>query len=126
MSRLSPDRLGLPRPSQADDRLAFQRLAALGPAERALHALVSEHGLEAAAESLGVEPEKVMGWIRAGEAPESLAGQAGPRSRGVRYPRELRVEAVRSTLPARVLARKLGCGHQTILRWRREVCCGEG
>lgn len=129
---------GRPRPfkphrTAEDDRVAFMALASGTKAQRKLHRMISQHGMSATADELSVQPEVVMEWIRTGDVPdEVLAVKRGTRSetamaeasRAARYAPSIREEALRSTLPARELARKLGCGHQTILRWRREVCDG--
>lgn len=111
-------------PSPERDRIAFTRLASGGPAERALHAAVSEHGLAATAADLEVEPEAVVRWIRAGSVPEGdaarLISQREPqRSRAARHTvARQRAEEVAS-LPVRQAARVLGVSHQTVLRWRK-------
>lgn len=129
---------GRPRPfkphrTAEDDRAAFMALASGNKAQRRLYARISQHGMSATAEALGVQSEVVMEWIRTGDVPDEVwkmrretrsETAMAEASRAARYAPSVREEALRSTLPARELARKLGCGHQTILRWRREVCDG--
>lgn len=114
-----------PERTDEDDRRAFQALASGTRLQRRLYAFVSQYGLSATAARLGVEADVVMSWIRTGEVPEGALGPdrrlpVGDSARAARYRDEIRLEALRSNLGARALARKLGCGHQTILRWRRE------
>jgi hypothetical protein len=59
------------------DREAFARLATFpaGTAERALHRLVSAHGISSTADLLGLNlaTDMMLGWIRVGAVPPSWA-----------------------------------------------------
>lgn len=134
MSRLSPDRLGLPRPSQDCYRAAFQRLSGLGRGERALFALISICGLSSASTDLLVEPAIVLGWISAGTVPAdrvedvceaaTRAGRhvrRGPMATGARDPRREQLKKlIAEGHSTRRLASILGVSRDTVMRWREE------
>lgn len=124
MARLPPDRLG-PPPRSAGPPDAFARFASGGPAERKIHGSISRHGMSWTAELLGRDVLEVARWIRAGSVPEverahvlEALGEPGDR-RALRYGEAVKDVVLRSTLAARAIARQLGIGHQTVLRWRR-------
>ena len=122
------DHLGRP-PSHEADREAFQALASRpkGSAERALYALVSKHGMSAAADGLGKDATEIVGWIRAGAVPAEAASDvlasagSDTSDHSARHTIDRAALASVESLSTRQAAIVLGVNCMTISRARRKV-----